>query len=228
MAWPLIAAMGGMELGKGLISWFNRRKVPKAGETATGRMLQKRASEGIYDPATRQRIVGAAGRTSGAAAQTTKAGIRGGLVRSGMHGSVAGAKLLAQPGLRRSEVLAETGERLETANELSKKQGEEGFAMLEDQLEDQGRESRREGLQGLYSGLLGAGGTVVRGVAREKLATMESGKYAPYAAAEEAGVRIPSYGLRSASQEQGWSQEQIQYMMDRPDEYREQYPWLFQ
>ena len=75
-----------------------------------------------------------AGRTSGAAAQTERSRIRGGLVRGGMHDSVAGAKLLAQPGLRRSEILAETGERLEIESELSKKPAEEGLAMLTDQL----------------------------------------------------------------------------------------------
>jgi hypothetical protein len=153
MAWPLIAAMAGQELAKGGIRYLTRPKPKRAEETATGRLLMRRSSEGAYGPNVRRNILNTAGRASAAAEQTQTSAIRGGLVRSGMNDSIAGQSLLAQPGLRRAGQMGEVGERLEAANEESKMSARGDFAALSDQQDEAGRESKRQAL----AGLLGSG-----------------------------------------------------------------------
>jgi len=156
MVWPLIAAGAGMQLGKGLAGWLTRPKIPRAEQTARGRELMRRSRYGAYGPVAQRNILSAAGRASGAAGQTARVGIRGGLVHRGMGDSIAGERLLAEPGLRRSRYLAETGERLGTENELAKTEARSDFATLQDQMDATRRESRRQGLQSLLGGGLGA------------------------------------------------------------------------
>ena len=156
MVWPLIAAQAGMQVGKGLAGWLMRPKIPRAEQTARGRELMRRSRYGAYSPVAQRNILSAAGRAGGAAGQTARADIRGGLVRRGMGDSIAGERLLAEPGLQQARYMAEAGEGLETENELAKTEARSDFAALQDQTDSARRESRRQGLQSLIGGGLGA------------------------------------------------------------------------
>ena len=168
MAWPLVAAAAGMEADKGLTGWLTRPKVPRAEQTATGRDLMRRSQYGAYDPAARRKIIGAASRASGNAAQTAAADMRGQLVSSGMDDSIAGQRLMATPALQRAGYLAETGERMEAENEQAKGMAREQFAGLQDRLDEQRRYSRRQGLQSLLGGAINAAGAGINTAIEER------------------------------------------------------------
>ncbi|MBW7995358.1 MAG: hypothetical protein FVQ81_02060 [Candidatus Glassbacteria bacterium] len=123
--------------------------------------MLKRSREGIYSPTARRAILNVAGRASADTAQSSRAKIRGGLVRGGQIGSISSQRLLAQPGLQRQKTMADQGDRLTTTNELSKVQAGEDFASLQDRLDSGRRESRRQGLGSLLEGGLNAVGAGV-------------------------------------------------------------------
>jgi len=149
----MVAAQAGLGLAKGLSSWFGRPKIPKAHETALGREYLSRNVEGLYDPEAERRILNVAGRSSGAAAQKATAGIRGGLVRRGMEGSIAGMRLQAEPGLARIGYMSEVGERMAATDEQVKREAGLQYAGYKDRQDEKRRQARQQALQGLIGGV---------------------------------------------------------------------------
>lgn len=188
--WPMVAAQVAQPVVGGLLSWFNRRKVPRAHETATGREYLKRSVEGVYGPEEERRILNTAGRMSGSAAQRATAGIRGGLIRRGMDDSIAGAGLQARPQLARIGYMSDVGEQMAVTDEQAKSEAGLHYAGYKDRVDEDRRAARREALQGLFSGITGGAVAGVKTHAEEKsLAGMEdfNKKYAAASLLLESG-----------------------------------------
>jgi len=224
--WPLIAAQAGMELGKGALGYLMRPKPPKAENTAQGRELMRRSTYGAYGPRVRRRILGSVGRASGAAEQAAVADIRGRLVNSGMDNSIAGQSLMAQPGLRRAGMMAETGERMEAGNEQAKDEARWQFATLQDQQNEARRESRRQALAGLLGAgvnAVGAGVNAYQFGQREKaLGGLPDKPFKNLKAAIKGGLRLGAgdYKHFINTPDSGFTEEELEYIRSNPDLFR--------
>lgn len=157
-----------IQAGGGLLGYATRPKrrpiTPAFETTKYGGLLQKRAREGLYPPSVRGGILRGIGERTGSVAQQERARIRGGLVSRGMGESVAGLRVLGEPGRRRMGILGEAERGLMVESEMGKRQAEEELARLSTEFgmrrsaeEEQIRLEAKQAISDLVGGFAGAG-----------------------------------------------------------------------
>lgn len=156
MPWPWLIPTA-VSAGISALSYASRPKMRPFEETAAGQYLTRLSSEGRFPLATRQKMVGEVGRRTGTQAQIGRSRIRGGLAARGMSGSIAGQRLLAQPGIARMGLMESAAERIDIENELSKARAAEQLAMRSTDREVAGTMMESQAKRGLLTGLGTAG-----------------------------------------------------------------------
>ncbi|MFH1319368.1 MAG: hypothetical protein ABII90_01780 [Bacteroidota bacterium] len=146
-------------IGSG-INYLARRKkrTPTFASTEYGKYLRQLAEQGIYNPALRQTMIAGAGRQSGNIASQRIAKSKGYLASRGMGNSVAGARLLAQPGIERQRGIQDYEQNLMIKNEMSKQQARQQLAQGITGAEDIRRQEGKEDISQLIGGITGAVG----------------------------------------------------------------------
>ena len=120
--WAIPAAVQGATT---VARYLSRPRIRSFANTKYGQALATRQREGMYSPDTRRKMLGQAGSTLGNIAGMERSNIRGQLVGSGMSGSIAGVRAMAEPGRERLRKLSDYGTRIDIENELDKKRAEE-------------------------------------------------------------------------------------------------------
>lgn len=187
-----------------LLSYLFRKKRPRFEETPYGKYLMEQSRYGKYSPTIRRGLFGQVSRTTGEQAQRARSRIKGGLVGRGLYGSIAGQRLMAQPGLQRMRTLGDISRQIELESEMSKTGAREAFARGRTQSEERRRAEESQARTGLLTGLAGAGAQGYQGYQLGRLAgttevtpTGETIKpYEPLAKATAAGIRIPYSGMQ--------------------------------
>ena len=112
----------GISAAGSIVNYFVARKnqSPPFRGSAYANYLQRIGREGRISPTARRNIIGEVSSRAGNVAQDVRTRLKGYLQSRGFGGSIAGAKLLATPGLRRQEQLGRTAQYITTRNELSK------------------------------------------------------------------------------------------------------------
>lgn len=131
----LYAAPAAISAGSTLMNMMSLKKSkPPLGEhTYTGQYLAERAREGIYSPEVRSRVMSGVGRDLGALAQRARSDISGGLANTGMRNSIAGQRLLSQPGRDMSRSMSDVSSRIDIENEMSKQEAGLAYNRLKDE-----------------------------------------------------------------------------------------------
>jgi hypothetical protein len=106
--------------GKKAIGSVSRLFKPKFGQTRYGSLLHKIKEQGIYSQATRSNILTKTGRQFDITAAPSIQKTQGRLIRNNMYNSVASVKTLAQPGIAKARVMAQTEGDLQAVNEETK------------------------------------------------------------------------------------------------------------
>jgi len=215
MPWWLPAAVKGVTTG---IQYLTR---PKRGVTTTpfaettyGKHLKRREETGLYPPSIRGKMLRRYGETISSGTQRERAGISGGLVSRGMHGSISGLRALGAPERRRTGLISGYGKELDIESELGGLRAGEEYARLSTMTEER-RRAEEEQIKfqesqakwGLLGGLGEAGMGLYSGLMGKKLAQLgaeegkEYGSYAPYVFAQQGGIRAPAYGFRGLMEE---------------------------
>lgn len=104
--------------------------------TELGNVLTKQAKEGSISPIERRSILGATTAQTGNIAQNVTAATRGRLARTGMEGSIAGVRALAEPELRSISEVANKSVDLDIENARTKQAATTQIASLLTQYED--------------------------------------------------------------------------------------------
>lgn len=182
MAEPFMMALGyGAIKGLGALGkWWGRKrhKPPTFGKTDYGQYLAKMAEQGKYSPRARMNIMSRAGRTGGNIAQSTRAEARGYLTSQGFGDSIAGAGLLARPGLEHGRRMTGMARDIETEQEMSKQAAHREYAQRATEWSAMRQGQKAQAETELWGGLTGA-------------ATTGYGTYLGARAAEEADVPYP-------------------------------------
>ena len=175
-----------------------RKAPPQFETTAQGRNLLQTSREGIYNPKARSAIIGQATGAAGTVAQQRKTGIQGYLESRGFGGSIAGARLLSEPGRERQRTVAGVSANLAIANEASKVDAARQFAEGSNRYATARLNARNQSTEALISGLSGAGISAIQG----------------FDASTEAGrLEIPDFT--------GWTDDQIfDWAVKYPDQER--------
>ena len=137
-----------------LKSWFGP-KTKLFEHTERGKMLGRIAEEGAYSPEMTRSMIGRSTAQNQAIAQKRQADIKGGLISSGMEGSIAGQRLMASPGVQTQRNISDVASNINMANEQSKLGAEEQLATGK----DISRQTRRAERQNLKSNILKGIGT---------------------------------------------------------------------
>lgn len=161
-AWMIPAAF---ELGKTALDYWNARKqrTSRFQDTAYGKHLSKVSREGKYSPAMRRTVLSQVGARSGNIAQQQRAGTRGYLESRGMGSSIAGARLLNEPGRDVMREVSGTTKRLTIENEASKAYAAERLAMGKTSSAERRKAETAQMTSSLVSGLASTGMTGLSG-----------------------------------------------------------------
>ena len=194
-----------------LASYFSGRKnrTPRFGNTDYGRHLQQIGQEGIYSPDAQRGLLTRRASQSGNIAQKRKSSLSGYLESIGMGNSIAGARLLAEPGQEHQHIMSDYTSQLGETNEMSKRNALAEYARQSNQY---GAQRQAEGAN-LRSNLIGGlGGAVASGLGTgyqqymgNKLAGYgapegkQYGPFAQYVLAAQAGIQLP-YGAGRETQ----------------------------
>lgn len=195
--WAIPAAV---QAGTSLAQYLGRKRRPSFASTPYGRQLRKLSLMGLYPPETRRKLLSLRGGLLGQIGQRERQRIRGGLIRAGAEGSIAGVSALGELGRQRMRSLGEYSERLAIENELAKQRAKERYGQLELGYEERRRGEEGQARRSLISGLAGAGMAGYAGYQAKELIDKHP-EIAPYVYASLAGVRLPYYAGRELSKD---------------------------
>ena len=201
---PAYFIPSGIQLGTSLLAHFMRKKPPRFEETEYGKHLMELSRTGLITPELRRSLLGEVSKRTGGVAQQERSMLSGLLASRGMEKSIAGAGLLAKPGLQSMRSLAGATEGIERQNILSKLKARGELARGMTGSEEARRQEATQARTSLFQGLTQAGMQGYQGYQLGKMAGTEiegpSGKiikpYESFAKATAAGVRIPYGGMK--------------------------------
>jgi hypothetical protein len=169
---PAYLIPAALSLGSSLLGGLSNRSANRDARRAQRRYqsyLGQRYREGDLPESMQQTVLARTGAATGAAANRATSAVKGSLIRSGMEGSIAGARALADPETERVRMLGDTARDLAAENEMSRAKYADEMERSRLGFDTQMAGQRANDRMNLIGGIAGAGLQAFGGWQDEKL-----------------------------------------------------------